>query len=139
MLEEFKFSLFRQKGLEQPKYMMETVDKQFRASVKVKCLLTLSRPINIHHLLKVGEDLFGSTVLEKNKKYAEQVFQTQHYSYSNIPLRYFHQNVLNAYLSAFLEQGAALVAVKCLNITEQSIVWKEKENTNNLEISNGAS
>ena len=26
----------RQKGLEQPKYMMETVDKQFRASVKVK-------------------------------------------------------------------------------------------------------
>ena len=25
----------RQKGLEQPKYMMETVDKQFRASVKV--------------------------------------------------------------------------------------------------------
>ena len=64
--------------------MMETVDKQFRASVKVKCLLTLSRPINIHHLLKVGEDLFGSTVLEKNKKYAEQVFQTQHYSYSNI-------------------------------------------------------
>ena len=26
---------FRQNGLEQPKYMMETVDKQFRASVKV--------------------------------------------------------------------------------------------------------
>ena len=36
MLEEFKFYHFRQKGLEQPKYMMETVDKQFRASVKVK-------------------------------------------------------------------------------------------------------
>ena len=31
----------RQKGLEQPKYTMETVDKQFRASVKV------------------GEELFG--------------------------------------------------------------------------------
>ena len=120
--------------------MMETVDKQFRASVKVKFLLTLSLPVNMHHLLKVGEDLFGSTVLEKNKKYAEQVFQIQHYSlYSNIPLQYFHQNVLNAYLSSFLEQGAALVAVKCLNITEKSIVWKEKENTNNLEISNGAS
>ena len=52
---------------------------------------------------KVGDELYGSTVLEKNKKYAEQ--------------------------------GAALVAVKCLNITEQSIVWKEKENA--LEISNG--
>ena len=49
--------------------------------------------------------MFGSTVLEKNKKYAEQ--------------------------------GAALVAVKCLNITEQSIVWKEKESSNTLEISNG--
>ena len=84
MLEEFKFSLFRQKGLEQPKYMMETVDKQFRASVKVKWLLTLTLSINIHHLLKVGEDLFGSTVLEKNKKYAEQVFQIQHYSNSSI-------------------------------------------------------
>ena len=59
--------------------MMETVDKQFRASVKVKCLLALSLPIN---LLKVGEDLFGSTVLEKNKKYAEQVFQIQHYSHT---------------------------------------------------------
>ena len=54
--------------------------------------------------MQVGEDLFGSTVLEKNKKYAEQ--------------------------------GAALVAVKCLNITEKSIVWKEKENPS-LEISNG--
>ena len=82
MLEEFKSCHFRQKGLEQPKYMMETVDKQFRASVKVKCLLTLSLPVNIHHLLKVGEDLFGSTVLEKNKKYAEQVFQIQHYSHT---------------------------------------------------------
>ena len=51
----------------------------------------------------MGDELYGSTVLEKNKKYAEQ--------------------------------GAALVAVKCLDITEQSIVWKEKENT--LEISNG--
>ena len=120
--------------------MMETVDKQFRASVKVKCLLTLSRPINIHHLLKVGEDLFGSTVLEKNKKYAEQVFQTQHYSYSNI-LYCLYDVFINTFsmLTSFLEQGAALVAVKCLNITEQSIVWKEKENTNNLEISNGAS
>jgi len=77
----------RQNGLEQPKYMMETVDKQFKASVKV------------------GDDLYGSTVLEKNKKYAEQ--------------------------------GAALVAVKCLNITEQTIVWKEKESSNTLEISNG--
>ena len=119
--------------------MMETVDKQFRASVKVKCLLTLSLPVNIHHFLKVGEDLFGSTVLEKNKKYAEQVFQIQLlFKYTLLPLRYFCQNVLKAY-SSFLEQGAALVAVKCLNITEQSIVWKEKENTNNLEISNGAS
>ena len=54
--------------------------------------------------MQVGEDLFGSTVLEKNKKYAEQ--------------------------------GAALVAVKCLDITEKSIVWKEKENPS-LEISNG--
>ena len=62
--------------------MMETVDKQFRASVKVKCLLALTLPVNIHHLLKVGEDLFGSTVLEKNKKYAEQVFQIQHYSHA---------------------------------------------------------
>ena len=75
MLEEFKCYHFRQKGLEQPKYMMETVDKQFRASVKVKCLLILTLPVEIHHFLKVGEDLFGSTVLEKNKKYAEQVFQ----------------------------------------------------------------
>ena len=53
----------------------------------------------------MGDDLYGSTVLEKNKKYAEQ--------------------------------GAALVAVKCLNITEQTIVWKEKETSNILEISNG--
>ena len=53
----------------------------------------------------MGDDLYGSTVLEKNKKYAEQ--------------------------------GAALVAVKCLNITEQSIVWKEKENSDISEISNG--
>ena len=55
------------------------------------------------YMKQVGEDLFGSTVLEKNKKYAEQ--------------------------------GAALVAVKCLDITEKSIVWKEKETS--LEISNG--
>ena len=104
-------------------------------------MLTLILPVNIHHLLKVGEDLFGSTVLEKNKKYAEQVFQIQLlFKYTLLLLRYFYQNVLNAYLSSFLEQGAALVAVKCLNITEQSIVWKEKDtNTNNLEISNGAS
>ena len=47
---EFKFFHFRQKGLEQPKYMMETVDKQFRASVKVKWSLALSLPVNIHHL-----------------------------------------------------------------------------------------
>ena len=87
--------------------MMETVDKQFRASVKVgektKCKSNIKNVYIEFINFKVGDELYGSTVLEKNKKYAEQ--------------------------------GAALVAVKCLNITEQSIVWKEKENT--LEISNG--
>ena len=50
ILGKVKFCHFRQKGLEQPKYMMETVDKQFRASVKVKWLLILALPVNIHHL-----------------------------------------------------------------------------------------
>ena len=91
----------------------------------------------------MGEDLFGSTVLEKNKKYAEQVFQIQHYYHALNLIRFLSKytwcKLIIIYQYKYIKQGAALVAVKCLNITEQSIVWKEKENTDNLEISNGAS
>jgi len=65
-----------QNGYGQPLYEVDTVDKQFRATVKV------------------GANVYSSLVLEKNKKYAEQ--------------------------------SAALVAVKCLDITEKTIVWKDK-------------
>ena len=69
----------RQAGLEQPKYTVEQLDKQFRARVRL------------------GDQHFASTSWEKNKKFAEQ--------------------------------GAALVAVKCLDITTDSIVWRQDNTT----------
>ena len=69
----------RQAGLEQPKYTVEQLDKQFRARVRL------------------GDQHFASTSWEKNKKFAEQ--------------------------------GAALVAVKCLDITTESIVWRQDNTT----------
>ena len=80
----------RQEKLVQPKYRVETVDKQFRGSVQL------------------GRQHYASTVLEKSKKFAEQ--------------------------------GAALVAIRwkclvlivhgcnfrCLGVTEENIVWRDK-------------
>lgn len=65
----------RQEGLDQPQYTVEQQDKQFRGRVRL------------------GEDHYGSTSWEKNKKFAEQ--------------------------------GAALVAVKCLEITADLIHWRQ--------------
>ena len=68
----------RQKDLEQPEYVVEQQDKQFRARVKLG-----------------NKECYASLSWEKNKKFAEQ--------------------------------GAALVAVKCLNITKDDIVWKQEK------------
>ena len=67
----------RQSGLPQPQYTVEQLDKQFRARVRL------------------GDQHFASTYLEKNKKFAKQ--------------------------------GVALVAVKCLEITTESIVWRQDQ------------